>query len=180
MSRIGKKPILIPDDVKVEIGDSVVKVSGPKGELQRKFRNDIKISIKDSTVVLEMYKKNKLASALWGTYASHIANMIEGVKNGYEKRLLLEGVGYRAELQGKDLSLNLGFSHPVKIEAPEGITFKTEKNMIIISGIDKEKVGQIAAQIRALKKPEPYKGKGIRYEDEVVRRKAGKKAVGTQ
>ncbi|MBI2609704.1 50S ribosomal protein L6 [Candidatus Giovannonibacteria bacterium] len=177
MSRIGKKPIAIPSGVSVAIDGSRVTVKGPKGELSRDFRDEIKMVEENKTLQLSIAKETRLARALWGTYASHLKNMILGVTEGYTKRLELQGIGYKAQLEGKDLLLSLGFSHPVKFPAPLGISFNVEKNFIVVSGIDKEKVGMTAAEIRELKKPEPYKGKGIRYDGEVVRRKAGKKAA---
>lgn len=178
MSRIGKKPILIPEKVEVKIDGGIVAVKGPLGEMQKSFReNDIEIAVKDGHVVLDAKRKSRQALALWGTYASHIKNMIEGVTKGFEKKLVIEGIGYRAQMEGLKLLLNLGLSHPVKVAAPDGVKAQVEKNVITISGVDKEKVGQFSAEIRALKKPEPYKGKGIRYENEIVRRKTGKKAA---
>ncbi len=178
MSRIGKKPILIPEKVEVKIDGDIVAVKGPLGEMQRSFReNDIEIAVKDGCVVLGAKRKSRQALALWGTYASHIKNMIEGVTKGFKKKLVIEGIGYRAQMEGLKLLLNLGLSHPVKVASPDGVKAQVEKNVIIISGVDKEKVGQFSAEIRALKKPEPYKGKGIRYENEIVRRKTGKKAA---
>ncbi|MBU4224074.1 50S ribosomal protein L6 [Patescibacteria group bacterium] len=178
MSRIGKKPILIPEKVEVKIDGGIVAVKGPLGEMQKSFReNDIEIAVKDGCVVLNAKRKSRQALALWGTYASHIKNMIEGVTKGFEKKLVIEGIGYRAQMEGLKLLLNLGLSHPVKAAAPDGVKAQVEKNVITISGVDKEKVGQFSAEIRALKKPEPYKGKGIRYENEIVRRKTGKKAA---
>lgn len=178
MSRIGKKPIVIPDKVEVKIDGDNVFVKGSLGELCKKFDgNLIRIEAKDKNVFLSSKKNSRQASALWGTYASHIKNMIEGVEKGFEKKLIIEGVGYRAQADGAKLVFNLGFSHPVKLNIPEGIKAQVEKNLIIISGRDKETVGQFSADIRALKKPEPYKGKGIRYEGEIIRRKAGKKAA---
>jgi len=180
MSRVGKQPITVPENVEVKIEGDLVIVKGPKGELKQQIRPEIKVEIKDGEVTLKPAKFHKGTQALWGTYRSHIANMIEGVIEGFEKKLEIEGVGYKANLEGKDLILNLGYSHPIKIKAPEGIEFKVEKNLITVLGIDKQLVGQVAAEIRSKRKPEPYKGKGIRYKDEVIRRKAGKKAVGTE
>jgi large subunit ribosomal protein L6 len=179
MSRIGKKPILIPEGVEVAVDKGRVSIKGPQGELNRVFKNNIDIVIKDGAVVLTPVKETKENSALWGTYASHIKNMIEGVKNGFEKKLIIEGIGFRAAVEGTNLVLNLGLSHPVKMEIPGGLKVATEKGLIIISGPDKEKVGKFSAEVRDLKRPEPYKGKGIRYEKEIIRRKAGKKAVAT-
>ena len=180
MSRIGKQPVVIPDNVEVKVDGDLVIVNGPKGELKNKIRPEIKVEIKDKEIILKPAKFYKGTSALWGTYRSLIANMVEGVVKGFEKKLEIRGVGYRASTEGKDLVLNLGYSHPIKIKTPKGIDFRIEKNIIIVSGINKQLVGQIAAEIREKRKPEPYKGKGVRYLGEIVRRKAGKKAVGTE
>lgn len=176
MSRIGKKQIIIPENVNIKIEDGVVSVSGPLGELSRFFKDDIEIIAKDGVVSLKPKKKTKQIYALWGTYASHIQNMIDGVVKGFEKKLMMEGVGFKAKMEGDKLVLSLGFSHPVNVEINDGLKVGVEKNTIIVFGADKEKVGQFSAEIRALKKPEPYKGKGIRYENEIIRRKTGKKA----
>lgn len=180
MSRVGKKPILIPEGVEVKIEGQRVFVKGPKGELQREIRPEIKVEIKDGEVILTPQIESKKTPAFWGLSRVLISNMISGVKEGYEKKLEIIGVGFKAVLEGQDLTLNLGFSHPVKVKAPEGIKFSIEKNMITVSGIDKELVAQAAANIRKEKKPEPYKGKGIRYLGEQIRRKVGKKAVATK
>lgn len=177
MSRIGKKPILIPQGVDVKIDGRDVSVKGPKGELQMKVPFDIKAEIKDGQISVTALKESKSASALWGTIRVLISNMIEGVTKGYEKKLEVQGVGYKANLEGENLVMSLGFSHPVKFEREKDISFSVAKNIITISGPDKERVGQLAAKIRAKKPPEPYKGKGIRYVGEYVRRKAGKKVV---
>lgn len=177
MSRIGKQPIIIPDKTEVKISDGVLSVRGPLGEISRKVRSDIKIEIINNEVVLTLAKKTRLAKALWGTYASHVSNMVRGVNEAFEKKLIVEGVGYRTELTGNELALSVGFSHKVKLTIPEGLEVKVEKNTINIKGSDKDVVGQFAAEVRAVRKPEPYKGKGIRYHDEVIRRKQGKKAV---
>ncbi|MBI5742673.1 MAG: 50S ribosomal protein L6 [Candidatus Niyogibacteria bacterium] len=177
MSRIGKNPIVIPSGVIVAVGGRNVEVKGPKGSLHRVFHEDIKVEVSGSEVLVTIARKSKRAAALWGTVAAHIRNMIEGVTKGYEKKLEIEGIGYKAKLEGKGIVFALGFSHPVNFAQPEGITFLIEKNVITVSGLDKDQVGQTAAEIRALKKPEPYKGKGIHYLGEVVRRKAGKKAA---
>jgi len=180
MSRIGKKPIEIPQGVEISIENNLVKVKGPKGELEQYIRPEIKIEKKENEIIVSVGKETKRTSALWGLSRTLIANMIEGVTNGYEKKLEIQGVGYRANLEGEDLVLLVGFSHPVKIEKVAGIKFEVQKLNIIVSGISKELVGQVAARIRAVRPPEPYKGKGIRYEGEYVRRKSGKKAVGTE
>ncbi|MCX6765067.1 MAG: 50S ribosomal protein L6 [Candidatus Nealsonbacteria bacterium] len=177
MSRIGKKPILIPTGVDVKIDGRQVFVKGPKGELQLEVPFDIKTEIKEHEILVSTMKESKSTNALWGTIRVLISNMIEGVVNGYQKKLEIQGVGYKANLEGENLVLSLGFSHPVKFEKEKDIKFLVEKNIITISGPSKEKVGQLAAKIRAKKPPEPYKGKGIRYVGEYVRRKAGKKVV---
>ncbi len=178
MSRIGKKPILIPTGVEIKINNNEVIVKGPKGELKRIVRPEVKVEIKENQVIVSPKKETKKTKAFWGLERTLIFNMIEGVTKGYEKKLELQGVGYRAEMQGEDLVLKVGFSHPVLVKKPEGIKFSVDKNIITVAGIDKEKVGQIAAKIRKIRPPEPYKGKGIRYEGEEVRRKVGKKAIG--
>jgi large subunit ribosomal protein L6 len=187
MSRIGKQPIIIPENVEVKISPDQITIKGPKGELVQTIFPQFEVTLKDSSTEAERKellvtprKRTKNTPALWGLLRTLIFNMIEGVTQGFEKQLKIEGIGYRASLQGNKLILNIGFSHPIEIEAPEGIEFKAEKNMITVSGIDKQLVGQIAAKIRAQRKPEPYKGKGIHYVGEVIRRKAGKKAAGTE
>ena len=177
MSRIGKKPIEIPAGVLVRIEGQKVTVQGPKGELSRDFRPEVSLEQKENNVVVGLRSDSKLGRSLWGLTRTLISNMIQGVKQGYEKRLEIEGVGYRAELQGDVLSLSVGFSHPVKMKTPEHMTVAIDKNVLIITGIDKEQVGQFAARIRKVRPPEPYKGKGIHYQGEVIRRKLGKKAA---
>lgn len=179
MSRIGKQPIIIPNGVEIKIDGDLITVKGKKGELIQKLVPEIKVEMKDKTITLQESQKTKNSLALWGTFRALIFNMIQGVSNGFQKKLIIEGIGYKAALNGNKLILNLGFSHPIEIEAPKGIEFKVEKNTILISGADKQIVGQVAANIRIQKKPEPYKGKGIRYEGEIIRRKDGKKAVST-
>lgn len=180
MSRIGKQPIEIPQGVDVSIENNLVKVKGPKGELERYIRPEIKIEKNDNIITVAPDKETKRTSALWGLSRTLIANMVEGVTNGFEKKLEIQGVGYRANMEGEALVLLMGFSHPVKIDKVEGIKFEVDKLIITVSGIDKELVGQIAAKIRKVKPPEPYKGKGIRYVGEYVRIKAGKKAAGSE
>lgn len=177
MSRIGKQQINVPEKTEVKFSDGVFSAKGPLGELSRAFKSDIAIKIVDKQINLEPVKKTNENNMLWGTYASHIINMIEGVNKAFAKKLIVEGIGYKADKQGNDIVLNVGFSHPVKLTIPKGVNVEVEKNMITISSPDKEAVGQFAAKVRATKKPEPYKGKGIRYDDEVVRRKQGKRAV---
>lgn len=177
MSRIGKKPIAIPDNVTISVIGDLITVKGPKGELLRSLHPDIKTEAKEGMFFLSPLRKTKKSDALWGLFRSLIANMVVGVTNGFVKKLEFEGVGYRASLEGNSLVMQLGFSHQVKFGAPDGIKLTVEKNTITISGIDKELVGNTASQIRRLQPPEPYKGKGIRYQGEVIRRKVGKKTV---
>lgn len=180
MSRIGKKIITLPEKVSVETRDSWVVVKGPRGELSFKLPQGLKISNESAKVSIEVLDKSAdRNNALWGTARSIIDSMIKGVVDGYEKKLEIEGVGFKAQAQGDKLILNIGFSHPVEVKAPPGIVFKVEKNTIVVAGIDKFLVGEVAATVRRMKKPEPYKGKGIRYLGEVIRRKAGKKATTT-
>ncbi len=177
MSRIGKKSITIPQGVTVSVADSVVEVKGPKGTLTQSIDRPMHVEITDTEVfVTPGGEKVKNVNAFWGLYRALIQNMILGVTQGFEKKLRIEGIGYRVAQQGTGLVLNLGYSHPIEVAAPEGITFAVEKNVITVSGIDKALVGQVAADIRAKRPPEPYKGKGVRYADEVVRMKVGKKA----
>lgn len=177
MSKIGKQPIVIPANVEAKIDGDFIIVKGPKGELKKEILKEIKAEIKNGRIIVSPVRITKKTNAFWGLMRALIFNMVKGVNEGFEKKLQIEGVGYKALLKDRKLVLSLGFSHPVEIEAPDGITFQVEKNIIAVSGIDKQAVGLIAAIIRAQKKPEPYKGKGIRYVGEVVRRKAGKKAV---
>lgn len=179
MSRIGKQPIQIPENVEVKLDDDLILIKGSKGELKQKLHPDIEVEVKDKEVIIKL-KEGVKNTAIWGTFRSLVANMIKGVTEGFEKKLIFEGVGYKANVEGKKLVLNLGYSHPVEIETPQEIEFKVERNTIIVSGIDKQLVGEVAANVRSKRKPEPYKGKGIRYEDEVIRRKVGKRAVTTE
>lgn len=180
MSRIGKKPISIPGNVEVKLGEKKIIIKGPKGELQQDIRPDMKIRIKDKEIFIIPDKiDTKKDRAYWGLIRALIFNMIKGTTEGYEKKLEIEGIGYKARTERDELILQVGFSHPVKIKQPDNIKFLVEKNVISINGIDKELVGQIAAKIRAVRPPEPYKGKGIKYAGEVIRRKAGKKVVTT-
>jgi len=179
MSRIGKKPIEIPDGVEVEIKGQKIRIKGPKGEISREILPEIKIVQEGKKILLSPKSKTKRAKAFWGLSRALLANFVKGVKTGFEKKLEIKGVGYQAKMEGNDLVLQLGFSHPVKIRAPEGIKLSVEKNVISVSGIDKELVGQIAAKIRKIRPPEPYKGKGVRYLGEEIRKKAGKKATTT-
>lgn len=177
MSRIGRKPIELPAGVTVKQEGNTVLVSGPKGTLSAAFRPEVAVSLRGNAIVVEPAARSRQTRAIWGLTRSLLAGMVEGVSRGFEKKLEIEGVGYRASLDGTTLQLALGFSHPVRIEAPAGIAFRVEKNTVIVSGVDKALVGDVAARIRALRPPEPYKGKGIRYLGEIIRRKAGKKAA---
>jgi large subunit ribosomal protein L6 len=175
MSRVGKKPIQIPKDVSVALEDNILKVTGPKGILQQTVSHPISFEIGESEIFVTPKEQIKNVSAFWGLYRALLQNMITGVTEGFTKKLRIEGVGYRVVLQGQTLVLSLGYSHPIEITAPEGITFDVEKNTISVHGINKELVGQVSANIRATRPPEPYKGKGVRYDDEFVRIKVGKK-----
>ena len=178
MSRLGKLPIDIIEGTEVKIEDNLVMVKGPKGELKQELHKLIKVEIKDNQVIVSVANPdNKKERSLWGLFRSLINNMVVGVNNGFEKKLEINGVGYRANLQGNRIVLSVGYSHPVEYGLPEGINAQIEGNIITINGIDKQLVGEVAAQIRKVRKPEPYKGKGIKYIDEVIRRKAGKAAV---
>lgn len=176
MSHKGKKGIPIPDKVDVNLNGNVLNVKGPLGEMTRIIQDDVEVKIADKIIAVAL-RHGTPNKAVWGTFASHISNMIKGVTAGFEKKLLIEGIGFKAQLEGSKLSLNIGLSHPVKIEIPKGVKVQVEKNLITITGYDKEAVGQFSANVRAFKKPEPYKGTGIRYEKEIIRRKAGKKAA---
>ncbi len=177
MSRIGKKPVQLPDKVQVTVNNGLVEVKGPKGSIEKQLHPDVEIELNDGTVVVKTDVSDKKKVALQGLFRSLIANMVTGVTTGYEKTLLLAGIGYRSELKGNSLVLNVGYSNPVEFALPEGITATVENNTRIkLSSIDKERLGQIAADIRKLRPPEPYKGKGIMYEDERIIRKAGKTA----
>ncbi len=180
MSRVGKKPIPIPAGVEIKVEGGEIWVKGPKGEIKKALRPEIKVEVKEKEILVSMAKETKQTQAFWGLTRALIANLIEGVTSGFEKQLEIQGVGYRAALEGEELVLQVGFSHPVKMSLPEGIKVLVEKNIITVSGIDKELVGQTAANIRKIKKPEPYKGKGIRYLGEEVRRKVGKKVIAAE
>ena len=175
MSRIGRQLITIPSGVTLTVGD-VITAKGPKGELTLKPTPTITVTVDGDSIEVSRSQESKPVRALHGLYRALIANMIEGVEKGFEVRLEMKGVGYRATKQGNDLVLNLGYSHPINVTAPVGIELATEKNSIFVRGIDKQLVGQVAANIRSLRPPEPYKGKGIRYTDEKIRMKAGKAA----
>lgn len=183
MSRIGKQPITIPSGVSITEKDRVVEISGPLGALSFRLPAGIYMAKEDAALHIQPKEQSEKLThqlrALWGTSRAVLAHMVAGVTKGFTKRLEVEGIGYRVALEGATLVFALGFSHPVRFAAPHGITFKIEKNSITVSGVSKELVGQTASAIRALKPPEPYKGKGIRYAGEIIKKKAGKKAVGT-
>ncbi len=176
MSRIGRLPIELPDGVQVTISGRTVKVKGPKGNLERTVHRDMTVEQENGSVVVRRPSDSDRHRALHGLTRALLANMVTGVSEGFQKVLLIEGTGYRAELDGDALVLNVGYSHPVRIAAPRHVSFEVEERgkRVIVNGIDKEAVGQSAVDIRSVRKPEPYKGKGIRYADEIVRRKAGK------
>jgi large subunit ribosomal protein L6 len=181
MSRIGKKSIEIPQGVTIEINDKEVTVKGPKGELRQFIHPEIKIEQQDNKILVTPKRElSKKSRGMWGLYRALMANMVEGVSKGFEKKLEIEGVGFKAALEGDGITLNLGFTNPVKIKKIDGVNFLVEKNVITISGIDKERVGHMAALIRKQKKAEPYKGKGIKYQGEKIRRKEGKKVVASK
>ena len=176
MSRLGKIPVTIPKGVTVTFENGLLTVKGAKATLSREIKNDVEVKIEGETVTL-VPGKTVAAKALWGTYAAHLRNMVKGVTEGFTRILEIEGVGYRAEVKGNDLVLSVGFSHTVPLAIPEGITAEVVKNVITLTGADKDELGQYAANVRKVKKPEPYKGKGIRYRGEFIIRKQGKKAV---
>lgn len=179
MSKIGKKPIAIPSGVTVELNDAAIVVKGPKGTLSRTLSKGVSVEVKDNTVLVSLPMENPTRDdgAQWGLWRALINNMLIGVSTGWSTDLIFQGVGYKAVVKGSDLELSLGYSHTIDIKAPEGITFTVEKTNIKVSGIDKELVGHVASLIRSKRLPEPYKGSGIRYADEVIKKKAGKKAA---
>ena len=175
MSRVGKKPIPVPEKTKLTYSDGVLTVEGQKGRLSRPIHPDVNLQIEDDTILVIPSKQSKTNLALQGLTRSLVSNMVVGVNSGFEKVLEISGIGYRAEVKGNTLVLNLGFSHPIHFDLPEGISAAVDRNNVVkLSGIDKEKVGQTAASIRRLRPPEPYKAKGIKYAGEYIRRKAGK------
>ncbi len=180
MSRLGKKPISMPSGVETKIDQDFIIIKGKKGELKQQIHPLVKISLIDNSVVVDVDNKNdKLQKSLWGTFARLIMNMITGVTVGFEKKLELVGVGYRATLNGNKITLTVGFSHLVEFILPAGVIAAVDKNILTITGIDKQLVGEVAAKIRRIKKPEPYKGTGIKYADEVIHIKPGKRAAAT-
>ncbi len=177
MSRLGKLPIELPNNTQAKIEQDFIVVNGPKGEIKQKLNPMVKVEIINNQIKLSILGQSLEEKALWGLYRSLINNMVIGVNQGYEKKLEINGVGYRASVSNNKLTLSVGYSHPVIFDLPQGINAKVEANLITINGIDKYLVGEVAAQIRRIRKPEPYKGKGIKYLDEVIRRKAGKTAT---
>lgn len=176
MSRLGKLPVAIPDKVTVNVAPTAITVKGPKGELSTLTNSDVIVSVTDGKVWVKPSSDSQRSRAMWGTVRANVKNLVEGVTNGYKKQLDITGVGYRAAAQGQILTLALGFSHEIKYIIPAGITVTVEKQTtIVLAGADKQKLGQVAAEIRSLRKPEPYKGKGVRYSTETIRRKEGKK-----
>lgn len=177
MSRIGKRIITLPEKTEINLSEGSVAVKGPLGELKRDLHPMIEVKVDGSTVTVHPKRETLESRALWGTYASHLTNMVKGVNTPFEKKLILEGIGYKSEVKGDKIVFALGFSHPVEVVIPAGLKVTAEKNNIVVSGSDKEMVGAFAANIRSLKKPEPYKGKGMRYHNEVIARKQGKKSA---
>ena len=176
MSRIGKKAVAIPSGVTASVEGQTVKVKGPKGAVNVVLHDDVSAKVEAGEVTIDPRSETKRARAMWGTYRAHVANVMTGVTKGFEQKLEINGVGYRAQLQGKNLQIALGYSHDIVYPIPEGITITVPKaTEVIVTGIDRQKVGQVAAEIRAFRKPEPYKGKGVKYADERVFRKEGKK-----
>lgn len=177
MSRIGKKNIILPPNTELSISGGNIVVKGPLGELSRPLHPMIEVKVEGNTVNVNPKRLTLESRALWGTYASHILNMVTGVNTPFQKKIILEGIGYKSEVKGDKIVFALGFSHPVEMEIPKTLKVTAEKNNIVVSGSDKEEVGSFSAKIRSQKKPEPYKGKGMRYEGEVIRRKQGKKSA---
>ena len=178
MSRIGKLPIDMPQGVSLTVEDGVVKVVGPKGQLEQEIRPEVTVAVNDKQIVVDRIDDSKPAKSFHGLYRKLIANMVAGVTVGFSKTLLINGVGYRVEMKGENLLFNLGYSNPIEFPLEDGLTVALEgNNKLTVSGIDRQKVGQVSAEIRSLRPPEPYKGKGVRYEDEYVRRKIGKAGI---
>jgi len=177
MSHLGKKPIEIPEGLTVEMTDGVLNFSGEKGKLSQAVLPFLKVEIVEKEITVKPTSEDKQAKANWGTMAALIRNALNDIKNSFSKSLIIEGVGYRANVSGDKITVNAGYSHPVERQIPEGVSIEVEKNVIRLTGVDRQLVGRFAAEIRSIRKPEPYKGTGIRYSDEVIRRKAGKKAV---
>lgn len=174
MSRVGKKPVPVPDKTKISFADRILTVEGAKGKLSRAIHPDVDLNIEDDQILLSIRRNDKKTKAQWGTARALVANMVTGVSQGFERVLEINGIGYRAEVKGNTVDLHLGYSHPIQFELPEGVSAQVERNTIKLSGIDKEKVGFAAASIRRFRPPEPYKGKGVKFAEETIIRKAGK------
>ena len=174
MSRIGKMPIPIPKDVRVDLKGNILMIQGPKGKLNREIHSKVTVDVEDQQILVTVNDESKESKSLHGLFRALIANMVHGVSKGFERNLDIVGVGYRVEVSGKTATFHLGYSHPIVYELPDGIDARIEKTRITLSGIDKEELGRTAAKIRGFRKPEPYKGKGIRYTEEIIKRKAGK------
>ncbi len=177
MSRIGKLPVEIPQGVKINVKEGLITVEGPKGKLEQDYKPEVEIKVEDNKVVVNPMKDTKVAHSYHGLYRSLVSNMVDGVTKGFSKSLIINGVGYRAEVNKDVLTMNLGYSQPIDYYIEAGITIVVEGTKVTIAGIDKQRVGQVSAEIRSLRPPEPYKGKGIRYEDENIRRKIGKSGI---
>ncbi len=177
MSRIGKKTIIIPEKVEIKKEGRLISIKGPKGELSLQIMPQLNVDIEDGKINVSLNSENDKDIKFWGLTRSLINNMVEGVSNGFQKKLQIEGVGYRADMDGENIIFKVGFSHPVKFEKPEGVSISVEKNIVTVEGIDKQKVGLTAARIKKIRPPEPYKGKGIRYVGEVIKKKVGKKVA---
>jgi large subunit ribosomal protein L6 len=177
MSRLAKKPIILPEKTTITVAAGIITVTGPLGTLTRPLHPSVKVTITGNEAMVESASSSSETKAMLGTMVAHIRNMVNGVTKGYEKRLMIEGVGYKWDVKPKELGLAVGFSHPVAVPIPTGLKVALEKNVLVVSGADIEMVGQFSAKVRSLKKPEPYKGKGIRYSTETIRRKQGKKAA---
>ncbi|PIR85708.1 50S ribosomal protein L6 [Candidatus Kaiserbacteria bacterium CG10_big_fil_rev_8_21_14_0_10_44_10] len=177
MSRLGKQPVILPAGVEATFEGGILTVKKGNTSLSREIKDDVELKMEGDTITFSPKEGSVVAKALWGTYAAHARNMVTGVTEGFKKVLEIEGVGYRAEVKGNKLVLLMGFSHPVEKEIPEGVNVVVEKGVVTVTGVDKEAIGQFAADVRKVKKPEPYKGKGIRYQGEYIIRKQGKKAV---
>jgi large subunit ribosomal protein L6 len=176
MSRVGKKPIEISDKIKITYSDRILTVAGDKGTLTRTIHPDVNLNIEDNSLTVTIENMDKKTRSLWGMTRALVANMVTGVSQGFERALEINGIGYRAEIKGKNILFNLGFSHPIDFPLPEGISATIEKNIIKLSGIDKDLLGYTASKIRSFRPPEPYKGKGVKYVEEYIQRKAGKTA----
>jgi large subunit ribosomal protein L6 len=178
MARFGKQPVKLPEGVTAKIGDGEIVISGPRGSISRQIHGQIKVSEKEGALWVEKVRETKISAALQGTMRAHIVNMVRGITEGWSKILEIVGAGYRVAVEGEKLVMNIGYSHPVEMKIPSGLNIRIVKNLVTIEGMDKELVGQFAAEVRSKRKPDPYKGAGIKYQDEIIRRKPGKQASG--